>query len=288
MRNRGVRRIALLAFAAASIWAQQKQPAPAPALAISKTTLHFKQEDGPAIAANYEYYPGELLYLSFRISGFKAVKDSVDLRWQLVGVDPEGILLAPPANGAVKEDLGVNDKEWLPKVAYTLPLPAQLEPGIYRLKLRVADENAKSSSDREVEFKVGGRPLPKTARFSVLSLGFFKQEADRQPMTEAAYREGEILLARFQMAGFQLGEKNRFDVSYGLAILGASGKVLYSQEDAAADSGAPFYPRRMLNGALTLNLTAGVQPGEYTLVVKAKDRVGQTEAEARAQFKVVR
>ncbi len=284
-----MRRIALLALAlaVASLWAQQKQPAPPAGLAVTKATLHFKQEEGPAIAGNYEYYAGELLYLSFRISGFKTVKDSVDLRWQLVGVDPEGLLLAPPANGAVKEEIGYTDKDWLPKVAYTLPLPAQLPPGVYKLKIQVADENAQAAADREVEFKVGGRPLPRPERFSVLSLGFYRQESDRQPMEKAAYRAGETLLARFQMAGFQMGEKNRFDVSYGLSILGASGKVLYSQDDAAADSGAPFYPRRMLNGALTLNLTAGVQPAEYTLVVKAKDRVGQTEAEARARFQVV-
>lgn len=281
-------KLALLAFAVASVWAQQKQPAPAPALAVTKPTLHFKQEDGPAIAANYEYLAGELLYLSFRVSGFKTVKDTVDLRWQLVGVDPDGLLLAPPANGTVQEEVSVNDKDWLPKVAYTLALPAQLPPGSYKLKIQVADEHAKTATDQEVAFKVGGRPLPRPEKFSVLGLGFFKQETDRQPMDDAAYQVGETLLARFQLAGFQLGEKNRFDVSYGLAVLSASGKVLYSQEDAAADSGAPFYPRRMLNGALTLNLSAGVQPAEYTLVVKARDRVSQAEAEARAQFKVAR
>lgn len=283
-----MRRIALLALAAASVWAQQKQPASAPGLSVTQTILHFKQEDGPAIAADYQYYAGELLYLSFRVSGFKAVKDAVSLRWQLVGVDPEGLLLAPPANGVIQEEISYNDKEWLPKVSYTLPLPAQLPPGVYKIKIQVTDENARTAADKEVEFNVGGRPLPRPERFSVLSLGFYKQEGDRQPMEDPTYRAGETLLARFQLAGFQLGEKNRFDVSYGLSILGASGKVLYSQEDAATDHGAPFYPRRMLNGALTLNLTAGVQPAEYTLVVKATDRIGQTEAEARARFQVIR
>lgn len=276
-------------MAAAVVGAQQqKQAAPGAGLSVAKAVLHFKQEDGPAIAADYQYYAGELLYLSFRIGGFKVVKDAVNLRWQLVGVDPEGLLLAPPANGVIQEEISANDKEWLPKVAYTLPLPAQLMPGVYKLKIQVADENAQTAADKEVEFKVGGKPLPRVDRFSVLNLGFYRQEGDRQPMEEPRYRAGETLLARFQLAGFQLGGKNRFDVSYGLFILGASGQVLYSQEDAAADSGEPFYPRRLLNGALTLNLTAGVQPAEYTLVVKAKDRVGQTEAEARAQFKVVR
>lgn len=281
-----MKRFLLLALAVVGLCAQQRQPPSAQPLSITRTTLHFRQEDGPAIAANYEYLAGELLYLSFRVAGFKTVKDAVDLRWQLFGVDPEGLLLAPPANGSFTDEVSLNDKDWLPKVAYTLPLPAQLAPGLYKLKIQVADENAKASASSEIEFKVGGRPLPRPVQFSVLDLGFYKLESDRQAMSEPVYRAGDTLLARFQLAGFQLGEKNRFDVSYGLAILDAAGKVLYSQDDAAADNGAPFYPRRMLNGALTLNLTAGVQPAEYTLLVKATDRIGNASVEARSRFRV--
>ncbi|MBI5918719.1 MAG: hypothetical protein HY849_05025 [Nitrosomonadales bacterium] len=130
--------------------------------------------------------------------------------------------------------------------------------------------------------------MPKLERFSILNLRFLKDEADRQAMEQAVYRAGETLVAKFELAGFQLGEKNRFEVDYGLAVLSASGKVLYEQPAAAADEGAPFYPRRLLNGALTLNLTAGVQAGEYALVVKARDKVGQSEAEMRATFSVAK
>ncbi|MBI4890044.1 MAG: hypothetical protein HY821_05410 [Acidobacteria bacterium] len=283
-----MRTLLLWAVVMGVVCAQEKTAPAGGGLAIGRQVLHQKQEDGPAIPAGYEYYSGELLYLSFRVTGFRAVKDVVDLRWQVVAVDPEGLLLTPPANGVVREELSVNDKDWLPKVQYTLPLPAQLPPGEYKLKIQVADENAKASADKEVAFRVGGRALPKLEKFSVLGLGFYRDDADRQPMEAAVYKVGQTLLAKFQLAGFQLGEKNRFEVSYGLAVLGASGKVLYAQENAAGDDGAPFYPRRLLNGALTLNLTEGVQAATYTLVVKARDKVGQTEAEARAEFQVVK
>jgi hypothetical protein len=268
--------------------AKDTRSEPALTLTVARPVLHLKQEDGPAIPASYEYYSGELLYLSFRFSGYKLVKDTVDLRWQMIAVDPDGLLLAPPANGAVREELSANDKDWLPKAAYTLPLPGQLPPGPYKIKIRIADEHAKSSAEKELDFRVGGRPFPKVDQFTVLNLGFYRQETDRLPIdaSPAAYRTGDTLLARFQLAGFALGEKNRFDVSYGLSVLNAAGKVLYTQDDAAADNGEPFYPRRLLNGALTLNLTAGVQPAEYTLLVKARDRVSNKDAEARAQFVV--
>lgn len=261
-------------------------PPPAPGLAITRPTLHHRQEDGPLLPEGYEYSAGQLLHYSFRVSGFKVQKDNVDLRWIAVAVDPEGRLLVPAANGAVREEVGANDKEWLPKVQQTIPLPAQLGPGVYKLKLSVTDEFAKTSAEKEIEFRVGGRPLPQAASLTILNLRFLKTESDRQAMEPAVYRVGETLIAKFELAGFQLGEKNRFDVGYGLSILSPSGKVLYSQPAAAGDSGAPFYPQRLLLGALTLNLTEGVQAAEYTLLVQARDQVGAVEAEARATFRV--
>jgi hypothetical protein len=262
---------------------------PAPAvLAIARPTLHHKQEDGPPIPENYEYYSGELLHLSFRINGFKVQKDKVDLRWMVIATDPEGLLLAPALNGAIREDVSYEDKEWQPKVAQTLALPAQLGPGAYKLKLSVTDEFAGGTAEKVVDFRVGGKPLPKVEGLTVLNLRFLRDESDRQAMEPAVYHTGEKLIAKFEMAGFKLGEKNKFEVDYGLAILGASGKVLYEQPAAASDTGSPFYPQRLLNGAVTLELTAGVQAAEYTLVVKVRDHVGSGEAEARGKFSVAK
>lgn len=272
-------------LALATLTAAAAPPA-APVLSITQPTLHHKQEDGPVIPEGYEYYSGQLLHYSFRISGFKVQKDKVDLRWLVVAVDAEGRLLVPAANGAIREDVSANDKQWLPKVQQTIPLPAQLAPGVYKLKLSVADELASASAEHEVEFRVGGRPLPQVQSLSILNLRFFKSDTDRQAMEPATYRVGETLIAKFELAGFQMGEKNRFEVDYGLSILGPSGDELYKQPKAASDSGAPFYPQRLLIGALTLNLTEGVQAAEYTLVVQARDLVAGKEVESRAKFRV--
>lgn len=261
------------------------QPAPSK-LTITGATLHYRQEDGPAISANYEYHSGELLYLSFRIAGFRVVKDRVDLRWSLYATDPEGRLLEPAANGTIQEDLSYEDKNWLPRVQYTLALPGQLPPGDYRIRIRVADELAKVSAEQDVRFQVGGKPFPQVSELSVLNLGFYRDEAEREPLADAVYRAGRMLVARFQVAGFALGEKNRFSVSYGLQVLNAQGDVLFTQEEAASDGGEPFYPRRVLNGMLTLSITEGVEPGEYQLAVTAADKVGGKTAGAQGRFRV--
>ncbi len=263
-------------------------PPPATKLAVTGATLHYRQEDGPAISANYEYHSGELLYLSFRIAGFRVVKDRVDLRWTLYATDPEGRLLEPPANGAIQEERSYEDKNWLPRVQYTLALPGQLPPGEYKIRIRVADEFAQASAEQDLEFRVGGKPLPQVSELSVLNLGFYRDEAEREAMAEAVYRPGQMLVARFQVAGFVLGEKNRFAVGYGLKVLNTQGDVLFTQEEAASDEGAPFYPRRLLTGTLTLSITEGVQPGEYVLAVTVMDKVGGKTAEAQGRFRVER
>ncbi|MGJ5820635.1 hypothetical protein [Paludibaculum fermentans] len=255
-------------------------------LSVVRPTLHYKQEEGAAIADTYKYTAGELLYFSFRIGGFTVQKDKVDLRWQLVAVDPDGLLLMAPLNGTIQEELSDNDKNWLPKVAQTLPLPAQLPPGAYKLKLHVADEFAKTSIDTETGFNVSGRPLPVVQGLSILNLRFLRNPTDRQAMENAIYHAGETLIARFELAGFQLGEKNRFQVDYSLSVLNAAGKVLFSQPQAASETNSPYYPQRLLNGELTLNLNAGVLAAEYALLVKVKDHVAGVETESTAKFTV--
>lgn len=258
----------------------------APQLAIVNPILHHRQEDAPAIPSNYSYYGGELLYLSFKVSGFKPLKEQVNVRWQIIATDQDGLLLVPVVNGEVKEELNVNDKEWLPRVQHTIPLPPQIPPGVCKLKLVANDEHGKTTAEKVVEFRVGGRPLPKVESFSLVELGFYESDTAMSPMREPVYRAGDALWARFQIAGFKLGEKNRFDVTYGLEIQSASGKTLYQRPEAASDSAEPFYPRRLLNGGVTLDITAGVTPGQYLLVVKAKDKVGGQEAEVKANFQV--
>lgn len=262
---------------------------PAPAtrgLSVVRPTFHFRQEGGASISPTYQYTAGELLYFSFRIAGFTVQKDKVSLRWQLVAIDPEGLLLMAPLNGSIDEELTDNDKNWLPKVEQTLPLPAQLPPGVYRLKLHIADELAKTSIDTEAGFKVGGKPLPAVKELTILNLRFLRAPTDQQPMREAVYHPGEMLIARFDLAGFQLGEKNRFHVDYGLSVLNSTGKVLFTQQNAASETNAPYYPQRLLNGELTLNLNAQVLPAEYTLMVKVRDHVANTETEQGARFTV--
>ena len=257
-----------------------------PKLAISGAMLHDQREDGPAIPANYEYVPGELLYLSYRISGFTVKKDAVDLRWQMYLTDPDGALLAPISNGAMKEELSVHDKDWLPKVDQTVPLPPELYSGRYAIHLHMADELAQTSTEQLIEFKVRGRAPEKLPGITVRGVRFFRSEDDAVPLEPAAYRPGETLWARFEIAGYSFGENNAFDVEYGLAVYGPSGNLLYEQPVAAQEHDSTFYPKRWLFGGFSLAISANQLAGEYRVTVRAKDKLAKSSTEQSASFQV--
>jgi len=257
-----------------------------PKLAIVQAVLHDQREDAPAISANYRYVAGEVLYLSYRVSGYVVKDEKVDLRWQMYTTDADGLLLAPIEHGAFKDEVTFNDKAWLPRVDHAVPLPPQLYAGDYLIHLRVSDEAAQGIVEQTVPFRVRGRTKEKLEAILIRSLHFYRGEDDPTPIDPVAYHPGATVWARFEMAGYQFGEKNAFDVEYGLAVYRPSGEKLYEQPLAANEHDAPFYPKFWLMGGFSLNLGADLSPGEYTVKVQVRDKLAKTVGEQSATFQV--
>jgi hypothetical protein len=276
----------LILLAATAAPAQSPAPAPASGLRIAQITLHDRRESAPAIPAAYQYRSGELMFFSFRVAGYAVRKDRADLRWQLFATDPDGLLLFDVMRGAVQEEVTHADEQWLPRVALTIPLPAQLPPGTYRLRALVSDELAGKTAEAAIPFEVGGPPIPRPDSFSILNAAFYKTGSGGSPMDPAVYLQGDDLFARFNLAGFKLGEKNRFHVVYGVRMLRPSGNLLYEQPVAAEETDAPFYPKRLMMGGLSLTLSPDLTPGEYTMILFAEDRIGGQKAEHTITFRV--
>ncbi len=262
------------------------QPLQGRKLAVVQAVLHDRGESAPSIRPDFRYIGGELIYFSFRVAVYQVKNDKVSLRWLIYATDPDGRLLWEPLNGAINEEVSHNDENWLPRVSQTLPLPPQLPPGPHKLLIKVTDENAQSSVERIVDFQVGGRALPVPAGFSILGVAFFRSDQDASPLTEGVYRPGDPLFLKFQLAGFKLAEKNHFEVEYGIKVLRPSGKEMYAEPRAASESDSPYYPKRVMNGAVSLNLSADLTPGQYTIVISARDVAGQASAEATVSFRV--
>jgi hypothetical protein len=257
-----------------------------PKLAIVQAVLHDQREDAPAISPSYRYVAGEVLYLSYRVSGYTVKNDAVDLRWQMYLTDPDGLLLAPIENGSFKDEISVNDKDWLPRVDHAVPLPPQLYAGDYLIHLRVSDETAQAIVEQTVPFQVRGRTKEKRESILIRGLRFYRGEDDPAPIDPVSYHPGSTLWARFEIAGYQIGEKNAFDVEYGLAVYRASGELLFEQPVAANEHDTPFYPKFWLMGGFSLNVGAYLSPGEYRVKVQVRDKLAKTEGEQSATFQV--
>lgn len=277
---------ALLFWLVCGVSALYAQTATSPAkLAIVRPVLS-EGEGGPALPAGYQFVSGEPLYLNFRISGYKVVKDRVDVRWHLIATDPEGILIFPAINGAFREEVSAADDNWQPRVQQTLTLPDMLPGGTYRLRLRIADEYAKTGAEHDLEFRVRGPSFEPPGKVAIRNIRFYREETSRSPADPPVYVAGATVWIRFDLVGYSIGEGNKFDVQYGVSVLRPSGKPLFEQPQAASEGAAPFYPKRAMFGGFNLTTTPDLSPGEYVLVIRAKDNLGNQEVEERAVFQV--
>jgi len=257
-----------------------------PPLGIVKAALH-QYEDGPALAPEYVFAPGETVFFDFLVQGYKVSSEQrIELECRIEAVDAEGTLLAEPFRQEIKVELAPEDKDWMPKVRHSVPAPPLGDPGTYRIRILVRDLLAGSETRLEIPFRTGGRQVAPSDTLVERNFRFLRSEEDRTPLRVAAYRPGDALWARFEIRGYKHAEKNQVHVEYGLEVLGPGGQSLYREAQAAVEQSSSFYPKRYLPGSLSLNLQANARPGEYTIVLRLRDLVGGQESESRHSFKI--
>jgi hypothetical protein len=262
--------------------------APPKPLAIQNVALS-QYEDGPGLPASSHFLPGETVCLSFQVSGYRATgedEQSIKLAWSVEVKDPAGVPILEPQAGRIAAGLAQEDKNWMPKVRQSILVPPFAPSGVYRITMVVNDEVAKAEVRKEAEFQVRGRDVEPASELTLRNVHFYRGEEDKDPLTMAAYRPGDTVWVKFDIVGFKLGEQNRFEVGYGIAVLRSNGETMFQQPEAAVEHGQTFYPQRYVPAALSLNLTKDLHPGEYAVIVTAADKVGGQKTETRQTFRV--
>jgi hypothetical protein len=277
-----LRRFVVLAGA----FAQSLLCAPPPGLAIVNITLH-QYDGGPALSGTHTFVPGETVFFAFQVSGFRVSdKDEIRLSYRAEALDGKSIPLAEAIHGKIEAELTPQDKNWIPKARHEVTVPPFADSGAYRIVISVKDELASVETKKEASFQVVGRVVPPSDKLVARNFRFLRSEEDSQPLSVAAYRPADVVWARFDMTGFKIGEKNHFHVTYGLSVLSPSGKLLFSQPQAAEEHKEPFYPQRWAPGILSLTGRPDTQPGEYTIVLTVHDLEGKQSFESRHPFHV--
>lgn len=246
-------------------------------------------DGGPSVPSGTAFGSGESIFLSFDIAGFKPEGDEdqkLNLSWQCQAFDSAGVAITPLQKGDVRVDLAPEDKKWRPKVRLELALPQALAAGAAEIRLSAVDHVGKTDAALVVPFRTRGVDVSSVDKLQPLRFRFVRSEESNEALAVPAYRQGDMVWARFEIAGYKLGEGNAFDVSYGLEVFRANGESLYKQEEAAVEKGKSFYPRRYLLGSLSLQLTKDLALGEYTILLRLRDGNSEQRSESRHTFRV--
>jgi hypothetical protein len=260
------------------------------ALSVERIALH-QFEDGPILGPSHIFLPGETVFFSCRLTGYQVAvtgdeQRSVKLSWKLQVTDPSGVALEPETSGQIAESVSRQDKNWFPKFLHSFIVPPFAPGGMYHIKVSAKDETAGTQVNSGRDFQVRGHAVEASDTLTARNFHFVRGENDGPPLDPAIYHPGEKLWARFDITGYRYGEKNRYSVEYSLAILKESGEQVFAQPAAAADTNESFYPQHYVPGALSLNLSAEVPEGTYTLVVTMADKIGGQTAEVRGPFRI--
>ena len=248
-------------------------------------------EDGPDVPNDFVFDPGDTVFVRFQIEGYKAPPldepGTIPLSYILDAKDPSGVPIVETRSGKVEVELAPQDKEWLPKVRHIAVVPSTAPTGEYKFSAIVRDGLAGGTEvKREIPFRVRGRIVEPSETLAIRSFRFLRNEDDAAALPAPAYSAGSSVWARFEIAGFKLGEKNAIDVEYGLAVFRENGEKLFEQPVAAGDREATFYPKRFVPGALSINLTKDIAKAPYTIELTARDKIGMQTVSSKYVFTV--
>ncbi len=246
-----------------------------------------QMEDGAPDPPGFEHVPGETLYFTCRIAGYsKTAEEKIHLAYSVQAFDPKGVPLTEIYKNEISDEVGPQDKEWLPKIQTEIPIPPLVGPGAYKILVKVEDLVAKNQTELPVPFQVRGRSLEPSDTLVVRNFRFFRGEDDTQALDKVVYKPGDAVWAKFDITGFKYGEKNKIDVSYVTSVIAPSGKVLWTQPEPAVEQTDSFYPKLYVPASMGITLQKNMRPGEYTIAVQVKDAIGSQTYEAKATFSV--
>jgi len=256
-------------------------------LAIIKPSIS-DMEDGPGVVSGFTFVPGQFVYLTYHIGGFKASEEQkIHLSYKTDVFDPKGVRLIETMADQVETTLAPEDKNWKPIVRQQFLIPPIAPSGTYKITVQVTDDLAHGTAVTEdIPLAIRGREVAPSDTLAIRNFHFYRGEEDHEPLAIAAYKPGDTLWARFDIVGYKFGPHNSIDADYGISVLAPSGKVLFTQDKAAEEKSSSFYPKAYVPGSMNLSLQSNIRPGQYSIVLTARDHTGNQTCEAKADFTI--
>ena len=270
----------------------------APALVAAESNLAIvdagvqPSEDAPFAPPDYVFLPGDYVYFTFNIAGYAVQSDNRDeirrisLAYAVTPQDANGIPLTQSVSDSIQTDLNPEDKRWTPKRRVSFLLPSYIAAGDFRIHVAVKDVFGKTEIAKDYLFHIGGVHVDPCASVTVQHFAFLRREGDTNALDIPAYSPGDTVFARFDMAGFKLGEGNTYDLQYGLSVIQPNGKPFLDAPHAAELKSNSFYPAQFLPGVIHINTPANSAKGQYVLTLTVRDLISNTKYEAKKSFSI--
>jgi len=261
-------------------------PGDAPALEIVRPVIS-QMDGGVPDPPGFEHVPGEILFFSCRVAGYsKTPEQKIHLAYSVQAFDPKGVPLSEIYKNEITTDVTPQDKEWMPKIETEVAIPPLVASGTYKILVKAQDELAKTSAELAVPFQVRGRVVEPSETLVIRNFRFLRNEDDSNALEKPVFHPGDTVWGKFDITGFQYGPKNRVEVSYRVSLLGAAGKVLWTQPDPALEQSESFYPKLYVTADMGINLQSNFRPGEYTIAVQVRDLTANQAYEGKFTFTV--
>jgi hypothetical protein len=274
-----MRSILLLAFLPLSLMAAAPFGVVKPVIAQS--------DGGDAVPADFPHTAGETMFFMCHIAGFtKSANEQIDLTYTVQAFDPKGVAVAEIYKGEAKEEVGPQDKDWLPQLETQIVLPDILRPGTYKIVIKAQDLLAKTSTELSVPFQVVGKDVPASPTLTVTNFRWYHTEDDEKPLSSPVYHAGDPMYMKFDMTGFKYGANNKVDVTFQSALTNTEGKVFFSQPQPAGEPSDGFYPKPYLSAEFGISLGKDFKPGTYVMAITLQDKVGGQTYPGKFEFTV--
>ncbi len=251
-----------------------------------------QSEDAPFVSNAYQFLPGDYLYFTFQVAGFKVESEDRDetrkiaLSYDVIPEDSNRIALCQPASDKIEAELNPEDKDWLPKRRASFLLPAFVAAGEFHIHVVVKDLVANDETSRDFPFRIGGVRIQPSSTITAQNFRFLRNENDQQALQVPAYSPGDTIYARFEMAGYKIGPQNEYNLAYGLTVLRPDGKPFVEQPKAAELKASSFYPAQFVPGTINLETSSDTPRGEYIIVLTVRDLIGNKTFETKQAFSI--
>jgi hypothetical protein len=270
-----------------SIWSHESEKS----LAIINGGVQ-RSEDAPFVGKDFQFLPGDYVYLTFQITGFasklneKSETKAISLEYEVTPHDAKHRPVAESIKGVIKDDLGKEDKNWTPKRRSNFLLPSYIAAGTYAVHIVVKDLIAKTEDQQDYPFQLGGVKVDEATAIQVTDFSFQRTQEDVTPLDLPAYAPGDTVWGRFEMLGFKYDDGNTYKLSYGIKILRPDGKVFLDAPQAAQISAGSFYPAPYVPGDLQITTPKNAAKGKYLLTLTVRDLVANQSVDLQRTFTI--